>query len=270
VDKVKCNEYKEKIDFLQTVMTPALNQVKKSCQNIEKALPKVAHHFLKTAYFYLKSVHMTIKKTMIYSNYLGSIKWKSIERTYMQNTVQNPNQCTLFLGKLVHTLMILLFSCSYLPCGMSFSVFREFMISIEDKLRDLCRNPHHVQWKMLLKSQNERVVRAHATGWPFQNQVVVSYFGLIFYNYCTRKLYAQIQEIHFYAIAISEDEIKNNTFAALHRATYDLLPEVSQQHFIPLPNVIFLLQSMIALIMHCYNLDYNTATRHYINKTLPQ
>jgi hypothetical protein len=122
----------------------------------------------------------------------------------------------------------------YLPCGMSFSVFREFMISIEDKLRDLCRNPHHVQWKMLLKSQNERVVRAHATGWPFQNQVV-------------------IQEIHFYAIAISEDEIKNNTFAALHRATYDLLPE-----------------SMIALIMHCYNLDYNTATRHYINKTLPQ
>ena len=86
---------------------------------------------LKTAYLYLKCVHVTIKKTMIYSNYLGSIKWKSIERTYMQNTVQNPNQCTLFLGKLGHTFMILLFSCSYLPCGMSFSVFREFMISIE-------------------------------------------------------------------------------------------------------------------------------------------
>ena len=75
----------------------------------------------------------------------------------------------------------------------------------------------------------------------------------------------QIEEIHSYVIAISEDEVKCNMFTALHKATYeyDLLPEVSQN------NIYFLFQSMIGLMMHFYNLDYNTAALHYINKTLP-
>ena len=36
----------------------------------------------------------------------------------------------------------------------------------------------------------------------------------------------QINEISFYVIAISEDEIKGNTVTALHTATHELIPEV--------------------------------------------
>ena len=39
---------------------------------------------------------------------------------------------------------------------------------------------------------------------------------------------SQKEEILFYVIAISEDELHSNTITALHRATDDLLPEVKR------------------------------------------
>ena len=56
-------------------------------------------------------------------------------------------------------------------------------------------------------------------------------------------------------------------YIKLHMTSYLRLAKtiIIDDHY----NIYFLFQSMIGLMMHCYNLDYSTAALHYINKTLP-
>ena len=91
---------------------------------------------------------------------------------------------------------------------------------------------------------------------------------------CIYILLQQMNGIYSYVIAISKDEIKGTQ--SLHCIQLPMILYLR----LATPNVQFwycyninfklLLQSMIALMMHCYNVDYNTAAEHYISRTLPK
>jgi len=83
---------------------------------------------------------------------------------------------------------------------------------------------------MLVFGNTSQLVKRYSTTWPFQHPAVVStYFCCVCTFIVVAKFFYiyQMEEIQFFIIGLSEDEAPMNATAALHRAQYNLLPEVT-------------------------------------------